>query len=678
MTTTTTITSKSINTNYRGKGLHKKLRAAFIQDKYAHNFVLRKVALDKQGNIKEDYLAIVEDNPTIRVFGINTEYKAFNVLAYDTSDGKKVARRINIDGSKYIMVTSMMIINCEENKMVNKLAEEGYVCDGNKYVAAVASPSNEKHGDKFYALICEETPDEEEVFNKVSKAGGRALETLLYDEEGNDKLVSGKEIAKSNTRAGNFISGMIPLFDIDLAVERVAIVNGSMLQASDFTAEVTAKMLEAGIEIDSNINDGANYVNVYKIINWAFSKYHVRLTVEDALKVAIQSRTETLTTKVLSRAMRPEDLETLVECYKDQVTIYGNPNGPISMVVDTDGAKMINRFLLKQATTKMTVYGLAIANASVPNSSAQHLIKYVNVDAERTAAIIRDLAMAELDGFFGEKVESTTVAGLRNSRIIAKLSTEEILSDRFLMDSILADTFNFMQSMIAKNRVPLEGIYSHMMFDLSYALTKGLVKGILRKMNGVVEAFSNDICEIYEEEIAAIENNNELTEEEKDAALFELLCGVVVKFPSATPNEYEIIVYRTKKQIRRRIEEELAIVEDNELKEELIDVLVKYFDNTPWGCTVYAPINAMKNKLAGADVDFDATMCDMSPLKWILVEKRLQEQEELPGFMGHCTFIKYGAPATIPAEFYNNKIEETPKAEKAIEVEVNDDDIELF
>ena len=37
----------------------------------------------------------------------------------------------------------------------------------------------------------------------------------------------------------------------------------------------------------------------------------------------------------------------------------------------------------------------------------------------------------------GEKVESTTVAGLRNSRIIAKLSTEEVLSDRFLMDSIL-------------------------------------------------------------------------------------------------------------------------------------------------------------------------------------------------------------------------------------------------
>jgi hypothetical protein len=68
----------------------------------------------------------------------------------------------------------------------------------------------------------------------------------------------------------------------------------------------------------------------------------------------------------------------------------------------------------------------------------------------------------------------------------------------------------------------------------------------------------------------------------------------------------------------------------------------------------------------------------MSPLKWILVEKRLQEQEELPGFMGHCTFIKYGAPATIPAEFYNNKTEETPKVEEAIEVEVNDDDIELF
>ena len=49
----------------------------------------------------------------------------------------------------------------------------------------------------------------------------------------------------------------------------------------------------------------------------------------------------------------------------------------------------------------------------------------------------------------------------------------------------------------------------------------------------------------------------------------------------------------------------------------------------------------MKNKLAGADVDFDATMCDMSELKFILINQRLEEQKQNPGFMGDCTFISY-------------------------------------
>ena len=118
-----------------------------------------------------------------------------------------------------------------------------------------------------------------------------------------------------------------------------------------------------------------------------------------------------------------------------------------------------------------------------------------------------------------------------------------------------------------------------------------------------------------------------------DEQLFQLLSGVVIKYPSAMPNEYEIVVYLTKKQIERRIK---AIADNNDRK-----TLKDYFDNTPYGCTVYAPINAMKNKLAGADVDFDATMTDMSDLKFILIDQRIKENESRPGFMGYCTFISY-------------------------------------
>jgi hypothetical protein len=203
------------------------------------------------------------------------------------------------------------------------------------------------------------------------------------------------------------------------------------------------------------------------------------------------------------------------------------------------------------------------------------------------------------------------------------------------MESVISDAWIYCRSMISEMKVALEGVYTHMMFDLTYALVKGAVKSTLEITNeGFVEAYNPDVLRIYAAEIEAIENDPELTEEEKDAKLFEMLSGVVVKFPSAMPREYEIVVYQTKRQIARKIA-------NFDLTNEEKEALTEYFNTTPYGCTVYAPVNAMKNKLAGADVDFDATMTDMSELKWILINKRLEEQETNPGFMGDCTFISY-------------------------------------
>jgi hypothetical protein len=182
-----------------------------------------------------------------------------------------------------------------------------------------------------------------------------------------------------------------------------------------------------------------------------------------------------------------------------------------------------------------------------------------------------------------------------------------------------------------------------MTFDLTYALTNGLINNILgTTKDGFVEAYSPDVLKENNSTIKAIEENNELSKEEKDAQLFSLLSGVVVKYPSAMPKEYEIIVYLTKEQMKERIYNKVSELDiDNEAKQLLNDMLVHYFENTPWGTTVYAPINAMKNKLAGADCDFDATMCDMSELKWILINNRLEEQKGNKGFMGECTVISY-------------------------------------
>jgi hypothetical protein len=111
-------------------------------------------------------------------------------------------------------------------------------------------------------------------------------------------------------------------------------------------------------------------------------------------------------------------------------------------------------------------------------------------------------------------------------------------------NSLIKDLITYATSIVAKNRLAIDGIYSHMMFDLSYSLTDGKINNVLGiNRFGLIEAYSPDVCRKYAKEIKAIETNRSLSEEDKEIQLQELLSAVVVKFPSAMPDEYETVVY---------------------------------------------------------------------------------------------------------------------------------------
>lgn len=649
----TTISYKNYqNTNMRSMAQHKRFRKAVNDKIHAVKYVINRVDISWNAMTKkyeEDrYLAIVDDSPLIHKFGVSVDYRATNVLVFDRNDDDKkgAARRINIDGQKYAYCESLMIIECDNKRKINELSNKGYMLDDKLYVAATASPSNEKHATKYYALICEETPDEEAVYNKINELMGGALDFYLTKKLSKNQilntLVTGAMIAKANTRIGNYASGMKCLATIDPSIERIAYVNGSISQACDFDEETREQMLASGIDIDTNINDGAAFIAPEKIMEMA-ETVGVKLTRETALRVAVQTRWDVLNTKVMAQPRCTEDLERMAEFYG--ATIYGNPNGPLVALVDKDGAKMTNFEALIEENTKINMYVLAVANASGVKTCGQHLIKYMSIDPEQTLELVSYYTKLAIDDFVANKIESEKEGYSVNHRIMAKLAPEEVIEDSYLMESLYSDTFKYVQSMIANIKLPIDGVYTNMAFDLSYALTNGLVNNVLGiTPEGFVEAYNPDVLDIYAEEIKAIEENDTLTEAEKDEELFKILSAVVIKFPSAMPDEYEIIVYKTERQIKKMIMNKVAAVEDisNEEKVMLKDVLEYYFDHAYFGCTIYAPINAMKNKLAGADIDFDATMCDMSEFKFIAINERIKEAQKQPGYMGRCTVIVYG------------------------------------
>jgi hypothetical protein len=632
--TNTTITSKSVDRKYSGLGLHNKIYRAFNAYLYATNFVIKRVDISYNRMTKQyeynKYFTTVNDNPVVRDLGLSDIRKSnFLILDVDDDNSKK-ARRINIDGQKYVLSLNILAIQCEDKKMINKLADEGFELDGEKYVSYTASPSNEKHAVKYFVRLTEEIPDEEAAFWRLDKlTGGCISDTLMT------KLVSGKQIAKINTRIGNYVSGMKPIGAIDLTKERVAVVKGkgAMGQSYDFDEATRKLMDEQGIEIDNHINDGAGYLSAEKQAVMLNSTLHLNLTVEQSMKVALQTRWTGFTSKIMSRALKSSTLEAMAEFYGAK--IYGCENGPLVALIDEDGAKAINWTALESGTATMTIYVLAVANTSGVKSCSQHLIKYMAVNPQKTLELVNKHAMLAMDDFVANRAEAEEGGYSVNSRIMAKLTAEEVFEDSYLVESLYSDAMTYARSMIAENKMPLDGVYTHMMFDLTYALVNGAVDSTLRiTEDGFIEAYSRDVLRIYADEIKAIEENDELTEDEKDEQLFDLLSGIVVKFPSAMPKEYEIIVYQTDRQMARKIT-------NLELTNEQKKTIVDYFNNTPYGCTVYAPINAMKNKLAGADVDFDAAMCDMSEFKFILIDQRLKEQETNEGFIGDCTFISY-------------------------------------
>lgn len=640
MNTNNTITSKNVNRRAYGLGLHNKFRKAVNNKIHAVKFVINRVdiAYNKQTKQFEEtsYLAIVDDSPLVREFGFDANYRKANVLAFDLNDDdqKAKARRINIDGEKYIYSETIMTIQCDNTRKIEELADKGYMLNDHKYMAATASPSNEKHAVKYYAQINDIVTDEEVIFNKVDELMGGALTDKLMS-----KPVDGKTITKANTRIGNYASGMQQLAEIDLTKERIAVIEGSMYQAYDFDDNTRAQMKAMGIDIDNHINDGALLLNPVKIVEMA-EGLGLRMTEDEALRQALQTRWDVLTTKVMAQAKREEVLISIAEYYK--ADIYGNPNGPLVAVVDTDGAKMINYTALKAGETKIKMYVMAVANASGVKTCNQHLIKYMAVDPEQTVQIASKIAKCAIDEFVCNKLEADEQGELVYNRIMANLTEEEIYSDAFLMESILKDTWTYAKSMIAQNKFTIDGVYTHMTFDLTYAMTNGLINSLLTINNqGIIEAYNPDVCRVYADEIKAIEEDDSLTDEEKEQQLFEKLSGVVIKFPSAMPDEYELVVYQTQKQMNKKIDAAVAALDvDNETKEEIRAMLVDYIEYAPFGCTIYAPINAMKNKLAGADIDFDAAMCDMSELKWILINKRIEEAQTT-GFMGKCVFISY-------------------------------------
>lgn len=630
------------NEAVKGYAANMKLRQSIVDRLYKETVVIRKfeVKVDSKTNEQtiEFKYGTIGMNPVVEAFGLDRDVRINNLPAevkINGYDDKTESRKITVDGQRYIFCSSLITIKCEDTSVIEANDVNGFVFGNDVYRVLGASPSNEKKAVKYFYKVTDKVADELTAFNIMDEISGHVFSAKFA------KLVNGKDITKLNTRWGNYLTTMQCMAEIDLNKDYIAVVfkdNEGLVGAYDFDDNTKAKMDAVGVKIDNHINDGA-VIHTVPCVQEIAKSVNMDLDEADALKVALQMRETVMTAKVMSITMTEED--ALAVAKNNNAVFYGNTNGRLMGVYDEDGAKAINVKALEERTETIKLYVLAMAKASNVRTNGQHLIKFMSVDKDATLEFLQNQFSVKLDEFFMNKLNEESKMDYVNARLVSILGADAV-NNTALMETLINDTIKYAQSAIAKTKVEIDGVYSHMSFDWTYALTGGVVDSLLEVTpEGFVEAYSADVNRKLAKETKAIENNPNLTEEDKAIELFRQRTGIVIKHPSAMPDEYEIVYYMTEKQMKQRITDRLMAVKNNKVKAELKARLTRYVENAPWGVTIYAPLNAMKNKLAGADVDFDATLTDMSDLKHILIKARLEEQKDKLGYMGKCVFISY-------------------------------------
>ncbi len=483
--------------------------------------------------------------------------------------------------------------------------------------ASVWGPSNEKAANKFFFS---DRLTNEEWWAKIDELTGNSFEYFLSMKQNPAKIL------KNTSRLNLFGTTMELMDTIDLTKDYIVVANCSFNAVEDTDAETTERLRKGGMEFGSNINDGKCYLNS-EIVGKALN-----ISATEALDYSVQTRANYIQTKCLGETFLNDDMEVIAENVtalygQENINIYGNTEGRCMMIVDDDGAKLVNKTALERGDVKINVYGLAIAKASNSRTSSQMVAKLLQKNPEATEARIEELVNKELNI---QLIKDE--AGKFNPTLGLMSNMAAVLKDKVLLDEAycynkLHELVNFTKSSIADMKIGLDSVYNHAMFDDSYVMSRGLCERILGikdcgEYGQLIEVYSKDVNVYYAKEIEAIESNDELSINDKEAALDKILSAFIIKYPSAGEEEYLGVRYLTTNEWRQRGVKALKDMTDKGADERLIECFKNYMFNISFGVTVFANFNFIKNKLAGMDVDFDATLAVFDDLKSILLNKQ--------------------------------------------------------
>lgn len=609
---------------------HSRVARRLLQEKYDTKCVIRKFNINKNGRVVKDYMGTTSNSPMINMTMVDTNFVGEVAVENHKND---VAYTVKINGTQtnYHFYPEVVQVTYPSNAGSLDMTRRGaYLKLGEKvrytapkdmegwtYLpgASVWGPSNEKQSNKFFFT---DTRSNQTWWKKIDELTGNGYAFFLSSKQKPSKVL------KNTSRLNLFGTTMERFGQIDLRTMHIVVADCSFNAVKDVDKATEERLAKRGMDFGSNINDGKDYLlaDLYATM--------MNIPVEEAVYHAIQNRENYLCTKCLGQLFMADQMaqikENVIALYgAENVKVYGNEAGPCALIVDNDGAKLVNEEALEAGDVVIDCYGLAVAKASNSRTSGQLIAKMLEKDYDKAVARLEVL----MRDAFTEQVTGKLVNSKFNPKLGLTNNTAAVLgqlaaSDEGFMWSTLRESATFAKSALADMKINLNSVYNHAMFDDCFVQSKGMVDHILGlkdcgEFGVLVEVFSLDVLVYFADEIQEIENNDALTDAEKEAQLDALLSAIVIKYPSAGAEEYLGVRYLTLKEWRERCAKALAKM--NKASEKEIDHMKQYMNQIPYGVTLYASFNFIKNKLAGMDVDFDATLAIFDEMKSILINE---------------------------------------------------------
>ena len=392
--------------------------------------------------------------------------------------------------------------------------------------------------------------------------------------------------------------------------------------------EETKEMLESnGIEIDDNTSDGAYCISV-EMIQKSFAKLNRILSMEKALLFAAQTRANKYFTKVFGEAKTQKNMQfrlnKLIEKYGEDKVLFVEAGADVSnlnkedykvivvgnretlgCIIDYNGGKLLKNISLQKIVEgNVTTHLLDIAKCSETSTSGQMLAKFLIANKEATI----DALLGCMGDNYDEKLEEMLYGDIdAHQASLAQFIlryAEDGAENTAALEALIKEQLPQQISMVYKNKIGIKAYFQRALFDDTFFLTAGKVDSLLarNKWTGRLECYSRDVEVKFAKEIAEIEAREDLTLEQKDKAISELLTGVAFKYPSPSSDENAIVTYRTSKQLKAKIND---MYKAKQITREERTILLDDFLNTSYGVTKLGADNTLKHKLAGMDTDYD-------------------------------------------------------------------------